>query len=58
MQRGYDPRLYKLATEKGWNLPATSNTIPAHSWNNYWAQYEEYERNPNVGRPSVPHRSA
>ena len=58
MQKGYDPRLYRLATEKGWKLPATNTTLPAHSWNHYWAQCEEYERNPSAGRPVVPHRSA
>lgn len=55
---GYDPRLYKLATEKGWRLPSVSNPFPAHSWNAYWAQCEQHERNPEAGRPVPPHRSA
>lgn len=56
--KSYDKRLHKLAAEKGWKLPATNSPIPAHSWNNYWSQCEEYERNPNAGRPVIPHRSA
>jgi hypothetical protein len=53
----YDPRLYRLAEEKGWSLPATNNPFPSDAWNRYWAAKEEYERNPEKGRPIPPHRS-
>lgn len=60
---GYDPRLYQLAVDKGWKLPATNNPFPADAWNRYWAEKEDYERkleagDPDPGRPVVPHRSA
>jgi hypothetical protein len=54
----YDLRLYQLATEKGWKLPPLNDPFLAHSWNIYWAQCEEYERNQEAGRPVAPHRSA
>jgi len=53
----YDPRLYRLAQEKGWKLPATNNPFPPESWNRYWAAMEDYQRNPENGRPVPPHRS-
>jgi hypothetical protein len=54
----YDPRLYKMAVNKGWHLPATNNPLGSKPWNNYWSAMEEYEKNTDKGRPVVPHRSA
>lgn len=52
----YDPRLYRLANEKGWKLPAMNNPFPSESWNEYWKGMEQYERDPSHGRPIPPHR--
>ena len=57
-RKGYDPRPYRLAEEKRWSLPSTSNPFGAEPWNRYWAEMEEYEKDQTKGRPVVPHRSA
>ena len=45
------------AQKNGWRVPQNMN-FSAESWVNYWKQCAEYERNPDAGRPVVPHRSA
>ena len=49
-----------MAQERGYKLPPRTATpfLGEQAWMNYWAQCAEYERNPNAGRPVVPHRSA
>jgi len=48
------------ADRRGYKLPPRDETVflGEQSWMNYWAQCEEYESNPNAGRPVAPHRSA
>lgn len=46
----------KKAQQRGWKTPA-NNLHPAHSWVAYWKACETYERNPEAGRPVLPHRS-
>lgn len=48
-------RWLKKAQEKGWKTP-TNNATQEASWLAYWQACEAYERNPNAGRPVVPHR--
>jgi hypothetical protein len=48
-------RLFKKAQKKGWKTP-TNNVFPEETWIAYWQACEEYERNPEAGRPVVPHR--
>jgi hypothetical protein len=51
-------KLREKAKKKGWVTPPTAlNAFPDHSWVSYWEACEEYERNPNAGRPVPPHRS-
>ena len=52
--RGMDEykRLMRKAIEKNWKRPVNSS-MPIASWINYWRQCEEYERNPDTGRPVV-----
>jgi len=52
----YDKRLLNLAKEKGWKLPK-NDIFPPAAWNRYWAAMEDYQRNPENGRPIPPHRS-
>lgn len=47
----------KKAQAKGWKTPVNTE-LPEHSWIAYWKACDEYELNPNAGRPVVPHRSA
>lgn len=49
-------KLLKKAEKKGWKTPI-NNAIPESAWVAYWQACEEYERNPDAGRPVVPHRS-
>jgi hypothetical protein len=44
-----------LAMRKGWRTPPF---LPCgeKTWINYWNQCAEYERDPEAGRPVVPHR--
>lgn len=52
-------RMHAKAEKNGWKIPATTNSAEMRaSWLNYWRQCEEYARNPNSGRPVIPHRSA
>lgn len=53
----YDPRLYRLAEKRDWDLPATTNPVGSAPWNQYWAAMEEYEKDPTKERPVVPHHS-
>lgn len=60
---GYDKRLYELAKERGWVIPAAEGTkLDAETWNFYWRMMERSEQekeagNPDPGRPLPPHRT-
>lgn len=48
---------HKKALSKGWKVPV-NQVFPESTWIAYWKQCAEYERNPDSGRPVIPHRSA
>lgn len=45
------------ARGNGWVIPF-NHAFRKESWVAYWKQCDEYERNPDSGRPVPPHRSA
>ena len=53
--RTYDD-WHALAASKGWKVPM-NDAFPKYSWIAFWKACDNYERNPESGRPVPPHRT-
>ena len=53
--------LRKKAVERNWKTAPHNSALNAetwdHAWIAYWRAMENYEANPDSGRPVPPHRS-
>lgn len=47
---------WREAKRKGWSIPRSS-TFDQEAWLAHWKACQDYEDNPQHGRPVVPHRT-